>query len=307
VIKKSFSLDSKTFNKLQNGSDLLDLEIIDSSSTPYKKYNLLVNNDLLLRVEKKNKSKVKKILQDSLVNSKDLVSPKFSSKLKEIRALNANILEKIGSNVQRAYSTQESHDDFYLLLKQRWDKIEKLEKDLKIKILKRDSIGYCKKCHAFRQSGNLISQGDSPKSKCFICQETIAVNKTYYSLPEATAQYISGFWLEDYISKKLESLGWIIMNNIYIYGASSVKFEIDILATKQGKTLIVECKSGSSGLNNISSFLAKFYDIKTDLALYVSLPKVGHEMKNMVKRRKNFTLIDDVKSDKDIIRRLKQI
>ena len=307
MIKRSLSVDATLFNRLQTGSEVLDLDIIKASSEPLEKYNLLINTDLLLRIEKKNRNKIRKPLLTSVVNSKNLVSSKYADKLRKICTLNDYIRDRIGLNTQRAYNSKDNFDDFYLLLQKRWDKMKELEKNLKLSLLRKDTIGYCEKCHAFRQANGLIRDGNSPRSKCFMCQAIIKINKTYYSLPEATAQYIGGFWLEDYISKKLQTLNWITATNIYIYGTSGVKFEIDILATKQGKTLIVECKTGGSGLNNLSSFLAKFYDIKTDLALFASLQKTGADMKSMVSRRKNFILLDHIKSDRDLIRRLKQI
>ncbi len=306
MIKRSFTIDSTSFNKLRLGSEVLDLNIVSGAKTkPIEKFNLLINSDLLLRIEKKNRTKVRKALFTSITDAKNLVSPKLSGKLKKILSLNNYINGRIALNIQRSYDSQDAFDDFYLLLKKRWDKITELQEDLNLDLIRKDKIGFCKKCHAFRQAGGLIKGGAT--TRCFICQNPVTTNKTYYSLPEITTQYLSGLWLEDYVAKKLESLGWITTANIYIYGSSEVKFEIDVLATKKGKSLIVECKSGGTGLSSLSSFLAKFYDIKTDLALFVSLTKAGQDMKNMVSRRKNFYLIDHVKSDNDLVRRLKRI
>lgn len=307
MIKKQITIEKSSYNKLRDGKEVLDLDILKASSDKEEKYNLLINNDLLLRIDKKRKGKIRRSLSESVINSKDLVASKSAHKLKKICNLNEYIRERIIINTQRSYPSVDAFDDFYLLLQKRWREIETLEDELGLSLLKKDKIGYCEKCYAFRQAGGLTDTSASPKSKCFICENRIKANKAYYSLPESSAQYIGGFWLEDYVSNKLQKLGWITMTNIYVYGTSGVKFEIDILATKQGKSLVVECKSGGSGLNNLASFLAKFYDIKTDLALFISLPKVGSDMRSMVSRRKNFILLDQVKNDKDLLKRLREI
>ena len=301
---RNISLEKKIFDSLSNGSEVLDLSISQQNNNT-RKFNILLNDGILLRVEKKRTQRISSQISGWIRTEKNLVSKPSQKNLKEIISLNSQIKERIGMSTMRSMSRKDGFEDFYANLERRWNKISSLEKNLKVKLIKRDRIGFCDTCYNFRETAGLA--GSSNRPVCRFCGKQIKKEKTYYSIPEAVAQYVNGFWFEQYIAKRLEDLGWITLTNVYIFGNSGVKFEIDVLASKGGRTLIVECKSGGSGLNDISSFIAKFYEIKTTSAAFVSIPKTqkdGHRMGQIVG---GLSVIDDIKSDRDLNRKLRKI
>jgi len=304
MIHRKINLDKDSYHLLQGGEDVLDLRLINQGNSS-EEFNLFISGDALLKIQKKG-TKIKKSVVKSIIGIKDLVSPKLSEKLKEINRADRYIKDRILLNTRRTYNAT-GFEDFYVLLTRRWEKIKKIQEELNLVLLKKDKMGFCYKCNALRQGPALVSALGKAPPKCPICQKEIKSEKFFYSLPEHLSEYIRGSWLEDYVAEKLTDLGWLALPHIYVYGTSGVKFEIDVLAAKEGKILIVECKTGNTGLNELSSFIAKFYDIKAHRALFVSLPKANKEMRNMVKKNRAFFLIDNIKNDNSLTKELKKV
>lgn len=305
MLKQNINLEAKDFAALATGARIFEVVIKDKTDKKNlsKIFHVLTNRDMLLRIEKKKKDTgfVNESFIRKVVSVKNLVSPAQRKLLKEIWAYDRVIKEKVNEAVQVKRETNDQFDDRYSQLEKRWQKIEKIQKTLGLSLLRVDKIGYCKVCNALRQLSV-----DEPKPTCDNCKGGIK-SKSIKNLPPALSNYCEGRWLEDYVAERLKKLGWQVWTQLYVYGSSSVKFEIDILATKDGRTLIVECKSGKAVVKDLSAFLAKYYDIKTNLGLFISLTEVHVDMKDMVGKNPSLRVFDSIKNTRDLDARLKKL
>lgn len=315
VLNKKLKLENKDFSQIYLGEDVLEINVMDKEKIPRKIFDILINRDLLVRIERK-RNQSKRIFIDNnfikkIVEIKNLVSPPKRKILKEVLEHNKVIREKLNTDAKCRRNSKEEFEDFYIGIKRRWEQIENLQRELGLKLLRDDRIGYCTTCFAFRAGKSSLKVKVNLKKKkknvstCDSCGKEIKNTKMIKNLPEPIVSYIEGTWFEDYVAEYLKRLGWKIWSQIYIYGNSGVKSEIDILATKDGYNMIVECKTGGVGLKDISTFLTKFYDIKTHIALFISLDKVDQQLKSMIEKNRAIKLIHDIKNDRNLNSKLR--
>lgn len=315
--QRNTKLKSDDFSSVYKGEDVLEYKIKSIEKSDNRLFNLIINGHLLLRIEKKRKGKsTSRFLNTEFIKRftsiKDLASSQKNSILKNILEHDRFIKNEINAEVNKGSHTREKFMDFYAILERRWQNIEDLQAKLKLNLLRNDSYGYCPNCCALRSGGSFKKLKKTPipgeeKQECHICRKEIKQNKTIKCLPDPLADYITGTWFEDYIAEKLEKIGWKVWPQIYVYGSSGAKFEIDVLATKMGYTLLVECKNKNVDMADISKFLAKFSDIKTHMALFVATTAVDAQFKTMVEKNPSFRLIDNISSDVRLNARLKKI
>lgn len=302
--RRNWQLSRDAFNALNNGSGLIEIKLV-SAVDKKQAFDVLFNGVTLLRIERKKLPRGNKKLLKWVHSKGDLVSRKSQSSFQRISELHEQIRNEINKNIVKPNQTKDEFEDVSAHLARRREAIRKLEKELKVELLKADRIGYCERCRCFRQTGDLTAIGTT-HVPCPFCNTNISM-KTYHSLPSRSAQFISGSWFEEYVAKRLEKLGWTTFTDIYVYGNSGVKFEIDVLALKGGETLIVECKTGSVGLTRLSSFIAKFSQIRTTSAALISLLKLSADEHRVGEAVGKLRLIDDIHSEKALIKELKKL
>lgn len=311
----SKNISSNELNNVYSGNDFLELVIGSKGKKNGQKLHTLISGNILLRVEKKNKTRkesafINEKFIKKIISNKNFIKPNSTIILKNIIALDRQIKEKVNISTQRLLDGDEyGFIGFYRNIESRWQKIEELQNKLGLNLLREDKVSYCTKCNALRSGMgfSLPTSSNLNKVECLKCHNIINKRKIIKCLPDPIQQYINGGWLEDYIAAKLKKLGWKVWPHIFVYGSSGVKLEIDVLAVKNGYTLIVECKSGSSSDKELSIFLAKFNDIKTNLALFISTQKIQNQVKNLVKKNFSFHLYDNIKSDKNLEAQLKKL
>ncbi len=303
--KRNLRLDSTIVNRLNNGAELLDLKIFSKRRGDKKcYYNIVINEDTLLRIEQKGGEKAIRSVRAWTQSANKLISADSRKQLRRMLELDGQIKDKIRHSTTRAGASADGFTDFYSTLVRRWEDIRKLEQKLGIKLLRKDSIGYCDRCHVLREASGLAGQSSPP---CQICSKPITKSKVYFSLPEVIAQYINGFWFEDYVARKLEHLGWKTFVGVYVFGRSGVKHEIDIVAIKQGRTVIIECKSGNSGLSDLSMFAAKFSEIRTTSAIFISIPQVNKNLHKLSTVVGGLQVWDKIDTERRLLKMLKKM
>ncbi len=317
-IRKHVKLGSADFAAIYNGRAILELKISDPSNeqTNEQTIDTLLNRDLLVRIERKRKFPFKsRFVNDDFIQKvtsiKNLATPPKYQLFKNILEQDRFIKEKVVSDTRTRRNSRDEFTDFFETLRRRWRRIADFQKKLKLDLLRKDNAGYCAKCYALRMGKSLTQKGRTtptvPNPTCEICKNPITLRKWIECLPDPVAQYINGTWFEDYVATKLKVLGWQVWPQIYVYGSSGVKFEIDILAIKSGYSLLVECKTGGVGLRDLTAFLAKFYDIKTNLAVFIALPVVDAQLKGIVHKNPAFKLFDGITNDRSLVARLRTL
>lgn len=78
----------------------------------------------------------------------------------------------------------------------------------------------------------------------------------------------TGFAFEDYVSKIFLSLGYTTDTNIFAFGESGVKHELDVVAKKDNRILLIECKyhnqpGGRCDVHDVLYVWARFLDLKS--------------------------------------------
>ena len=305
---RNLSADEKTLAAINRGDDLINLKIFSEKTTDEKcYYNIILNSDTLLRIEEKQNEKNIRNLRKWAQSAKNLVSVNARTGIRRIIDLDTQIKDKIRTSLTRSSSSADGFTDFFTGLERRWKDIEKIQKRLGVTLLRRDQIGYCSKCRTLREASGMVSGIATAPVFCKFCSKPITETKNYYCLPEASSQYVNGFWFEDYVARKLEQLGWKIFIGVYVYGRSGIKHEIDIVGIKDGRTAIFECKSGNVGLSDLSMFVAKFSEIRSTSAIFICTQKINKDLHKLGKVVGGLQVIDDIKSDNKLITKLRKV
>jgi len=304
MLKKNWKLERDYFNKLNRGSEILEIKLA-SKTDKQKTFNLIFNGVTLLRIERKKISRTNKKLLEWAHTRGDLVTKKSQNNFRRILELNKQITDEINSDSSKPNQTPDKFDDVLQHLQRRKQGIEEIQQNFKIDFIKKDKIGYCGRCNCFRQTGDLTAAATT-RIPCPFCSSPITM-RAYHSLPPKTERFLGGTWFEEYIAKRLHTLGWTTFTDIYVYGNSGAKFEIDILAAKNGRTLLVECKTGPTGLTKLSSFIAKFSQIRTTSAAFITLEKMNEDDQRVAEAIGQLKLIEGVNSERGLLRRLKQL
>jgi len=115
-------------------------------------------------------------------------------------------------------------------------------------------------------------------------------------------------WLEDYVSRLLQSMQWKTWSHAYVLGSSGVRHEIDVLGVKGSYVLVCECKTGDVARQDVFNFWAKAYDIRSHvnmLALVELLPEP--ETREFVTKNPSLFLLENLgeKKRSEIVDELK--
>jgi hypothetical protein len=118
----------------------------------------------------------------------------------------------------------------------------------------------------------------------------------------------SHVWLEDYVSRILQSMQWKTWIRAHVLGSSGVRHEVDVLGVKESYVLVCECKTGNVSRQDVFNFWAKAYDIRSHvnmLALVEALPEP--ETREFVTKNPSLFLLENLgnKRRSEIVSELK--
>ncbi len=313
---KTITLPHREFSRIDNGGDLLEIKVSNGADRT-QTFDLLFNRDLLLRIEKKRSNRSRsRFINQNFINGissiKNLVSPNQYSKIKQIIVHNTFLKDRVATNIRGGKLEIEKFNDLMSIIARRWSIIEQLQSPFSLNLLRVSRYGYCGTCHALRE-GESLSNFPGMRVKpskipvCRVCGKDITEKKPVKTIPDAIHDYLSGTWFEDYVAARLARLGWKVWPQVYIFGNSGAKFEIDILAIKDGISMVVECKTGSMALQDVTTFVAKYYDINTNIGAFISLQPSSSDAKTLTKKNYSLRLIDDFRSEKQLMKYLKKL
>lgn len=256
---------------------------------------IFINPDLLLRIEYRGKRITKKLknLQNEILTNFLFFNSKNSVMLRKILMTDREIKEKLNIEKKelKTRDAESDFDDFLRNLKQRGDEIKKLQTKLSLDLISEQKEYYCKKCKAFRPGPSLSARKrKKEKVKCQLCSNLLKT-KNIKHLKKDIAEYLNGLWLEDYVAMILNSLEWKAWSSphLMVYGSSGAKHQIDVLAVKDGRILIAECKTGEFNTKQIRDLLAKYYDIRCHHAIAVTTQPIHPEAKKLIEKNPAIT------------------
>ena len=150
--------------------------------------------------------------------------------------------------------------------------------------------------------------------KCKSCHKKITPkNVSYLHLNKLSSRirqlYEKNLWFEEYVAKLLRKIKWEnIWTHAYILGASGVRHEIDILAIKESRICLAECKTGKIARADVFNFWTKVYDIRSHISLFASLKKMPDpETRQFLENKPSIILLENIGelSEKELLATLK--
>ena len=205
------------------------------------------------------------------------------------------IREMINKDKKELIRREESDfKDFLDSVRKRQKQLEKFSKVLGITVTKEHAEYYCNTCRGFRAGPDLTEK--SPQH-CKYC-DNILKKKNISGIENEIASYLGGYWLEDYVANILNSNGWVAWSlpSLNVYGVSGAPHQVDVLAIKNGRILIVECKTGDFTPSQIRTFLGKYYDIRCHQALAISLENIHPDGIKLIEKNLAITSCDKITS-----------
>jgi len=261
-----------------------------------KKINLILNNEIVLRIGIKKEEKdafLDKTKADSLKKFKLLI-PKNNSILRNMLISEVEIRSKINKDKSETIDRPKSDEkDFLGSIERRGKEISEAGKKLGIDSIKIHKEFYCDRCCGFRTGRGLVDKKEV--ITCLKCHNILSTRKVS-NLPTNVFSYLNGFWLEDYTANVLDSMGWTVWSSptLEVYGVSGCPHQIDVLAIKNGRILIVECKSGEFNQNHLKNMLAKYYDIRCHHALAISIAEMHPDAKKIIEKNPAIKYCDNI-------------
>lgn len=280
-----------------SNTDIKDgVALVDLSFGANNEVKLIISNEILIRysIKKEEADKFLEKIKADCVKGFKLLGTKNHSLLREILLSESEIRTKINKDKGETFNRPSSEETDYIGgIERRGMKMQESGKKLGLMLCRQHKEFYCDKCHAFRPGPGLSTED---KIICLKCKNLLK-SKLVYHLPTNVFAYLNGFWLEDYIAHILSSMGWVAWSspNLYVYGVSGFPHQIDVLAIKDGRIMVVECKTGEVNQNQVKNMLAKYYDIRCHHALLVSLDIMNSDAKKIIEKNPAIKFCDNIK------------
>lgn len=273
-----------------------------------KNITLLVGPDLVLRFQYKEQkgNKTLKQLKAKILKDKKILSVERQKSIQKLLVADREIRELLNKDRKELNKKDKSQfEDFLNNLKRRQTVLEKFAKILKFKVVKLHREYFCKKCNGFRSGPDLTQ---APNPTCALCKNLL--NKfSINQIDNDAVNYLTGYWLEDYIANVFASLNWKAWSSpsLMIHGVSGTSHQIDVLAIKDGRVLIVECKTGEFSPTQVMNFLAKSYDIRCHKALAIAIGEIHPDAKKVIEKNAAIDYYDNIKNYKKLVKKISQI
>lgn len=273
-----------------------------------KNITLLIGPDLLLRFQYKEQSKGKilKRLKKRILGDKKIFAAERQRLIQKLLVADREIRELLNKDKKELNKRNKSEfDDFFSNLKRRQDTLKTIAKKLKFEIIKPHGEYYCKNCRGFRPGPDLTQ---TAKPICALCKNLLK-NFNINQLDNDIVNYLTGYWIEDYIANIFNVLKWKAWSSptLMIYGTSGASHQVDVLAIKNGRVLIVECKTGEFTPTQVMNFLGKYYDIRCHHALVIAIGKIHPDAKKLIEKNPAISYNENIKNYKKLIKKISQI
>ena len=325
-----------------------EIEEIDKTSS-IKDVTVLIGKDILLKISKqKSVFNIHKGLRQ-LINSENLFLKQNVKNIEKMVLLNREISKRIEESIQRRdyfvplikdKSNKRKSKLIEEMLKQQKDffkktfnkildlskELSEIQKKYNIAIASIKHLYFCSACKTFVNELHEASMFYE-KIKCPLCATEINekdISNVPY-LDKNIEDYLNGKWLENYMAKLFESVGYKVWPGVFVAGVSGINHEIDLLAVnKDGYTLILECKTTKRIEQNgnivarikrkedIFNLAIKNNDIKSNYAFLITLyelPKTAKESISFLKKTPGLGYLDNLinKNDAQVIRSIKKL
>ena len=272
---------------------------------------LLIGPDLLLRFQYKEQkgNQALKRLKEKILKNKKVFTAERQRSIQKLLVADREIRELLNKDKKELTKRDQSGlDDFLNNLRRRQDTLRTLAKKLKFEVIKPRKEYFCKNCNGFRPGPDL-TQKELPK--CALCKnllKKLSINQ----LDTDVVNYLTGHWLEDYIANIFNTLKWKAWSSptLLIHGVSGASHQVDVLAIKNGRVLIVECKTGEFSPTQVMNFLGKYYDIRCHQALAVAIGRIHPDAKKIIEKNAAIDYYDNIRnirSYKKLIKKISQI
>ncbi len=273
-----------------------------------KNITLLIGPDLLLRFQYKEQkgNKILKRLKEKILKDKKVFSDERQRFIQKLLVADREIRELLNKDKKELNKRDASQfDDFLSNLKRRQVILKTFAKKLNFEVIKAHKEYFCKKCNGFR-SGPDLTQTENPI--CALCKNLLkkfSINQ----IDTNTVSYLTGYWFEDYIANIFNTLKWKAWSSptLMIHGVSGASHQVDVLAIKNGRVLIVECKTGEFLPTQVMNFLGKYYDIRCHKALAVAIGRIHPDAKKIIEKNTAIDYYDSISNYKKLIKKLSQI
>lgn len=270
---------------------------------------LLVGPDLLLRFQykKETKSKTFKYLEAKIIKNKEIFTPRNQKLIQDLLIADREIRELLNKDKKELSKRSLSEfNDFLAGLNRRQKNLSSFARDLDFNIIKLYKEYLCKRCMGFRAGPDLVEQSEKPI--CPICKN-ILKKFSIRQIETNSVMYLTGYWFEGYIANILNTLGWKAWSspNLMIYGVSGASHQIDVLAVKKGRVLIVECKTGEFSPTQVMNLLGKYYDIRCHQALAISIGSLHPTGKKIIEKNTAISYYDNIKNYGKLLKKISQI
>ena len=273
-----------------------------------KNITLLVGPDLLLRFQYKEQrgNQILRRLKEKILKDKNIFTAERQRFIQKLLIADREIRELLNKDKKELNKRSKSElDDFSNNLQRRQTTLKTFAQKLKFEVIKPHSEYLCKNCNGFRPGPDL-TQTENPT--CALCKNLIK-KLSIHQIDTDIVNYLAGYWLEDYIASIFNALKWKAWSSptLMIHGVSGASHQIDVLAIKNGRVLIVECKTGEFSPTQVMNFLGKYYDIRCHQALAVAIGKIHPDAKKIIEKNTAIDYHDNIRSYKKLIKKISQI
>lgn len=273
-----------------------------------KRMSLLIGHDIVLRFqyqeEKKNKTLER--LKVKILNARKIFISKRQRLIQKLLVSDRQIRELLNKDKNELIKRSETEfDDLESNIVRRQKSLNSIANKLKFNVTKPHKEYLCKKCHGFRPGPDLIT---TSKPTCVICKNKLE-SYSIKHIDNDVVGYLTGYWLEDYIATILNKLGWKAWSSptLMVYGVSGASHQIDVLAIKDGRILIIECKSGEFSPTEVMKFLGKYYDIRCHKALAIAIGKIHSDAKKFIEKNAAISYYDNINSYNKLYKEMSRI
>lgn len=280
----------------------ITLEILDTSHEDQDSTIIVGENILLKFIPANSASTLSKHPElKNIINIDNLLLDDKLKWIKEIIRLTDSFKLSLGDYIKKWNNSNKIYETSDL--SNISNSIIEIERLINISLCNTHYHSFCAKCGAY------IGEQDNLITKCPKCsielKESDKIGFTY--LDKDTSVYFNGgIWFEDYMERILLTQGWKIWTHGNVMGASGIAHQIDILAIKEDKILIAECKTGHINTRDISHFIVQKIDIPSHFGLFLSLQDCSSKSTASLFKVSTSSLIDNIEkmNDSEIVEKI---
>lgn len=268
----------------------LTLELLDEEHADSNFIIIVGENTLLKVIPGKSPLDRDTKLQNILRVSNLPLSPEYKL-MKEIVKLSSIINDHLKNYVETHAKSPERVDPIKKAIVNSSVEIGQKEQQLGFTLTAEQFWCFCSQCKAF------IGEHNNLMTNCPCGKKIEDEDLERISILEGESRGFleGGIWFEDYMGTLLRNHGWKGWTHGKILGASGIFHPIDLLAIKDGKVLIAECKTGKVETRDISHFVVQKSDIRSNVGYFLSLDKCsGKSTADLIRGKSDLCLIDEI-------------